>query len=320
MRRVRLIASAAGLVLGLSTSPARADGGKQRCIAAFEEGQRSQMVGDLQRAITEFESCAVSSCPAAAQRECSRLLDLAQAAIPTIQFELEFNNQLSKRLVMLVIDDAEPRAYEGEVLRVNPGKHRFVFECEGCATVTRRIVLTERDSKLKEVVLNPAAGDADGARSSALSGPETQSSACPPDSDGPGTATAPSAASAQAVARARDSAAESARLHDIVIIGSGATLAAAGGLGFIGFGLEARRDERDLSECTPYCSRARIAEVKRNYFLANASLGGGVLALSGATIWWFGLRPSKPTTRSGAARHSQWSVELGPINRVTRTF
>jgi hypothetical protein len=306
------------LVLGLSTSPAQADSPKQRCIAAFEEGQRSQMVGDLQHAIEQFEGCAVSACPAAAQRECSRLLDVAQAAIPTIRFELEFGNRLAERPVMLSVDDIEPRAYEGEVLRVNPGKHRFVFECEGCAPVTRRIVFAEGDSKRKEVVLSPAAGDAEGARNSGLSSPETQPSICPPNGARPGTATSSESAPAP-VAPGRGSAGESARLRDILIMGSAATLATAGGLGFIGFGLEARRAERDLAECTPDCSSSRIAEVKRSYVLANASLGGGVLALGGATIWWFGLRPST-RTRNGAASHSQWSVELGPINRVTRTF
>jgi hypothetical protein len=93
-------------------------------------------------------------------------------------------------------------------------------------------------------------------------------------------------------------------------------LVTAGGIGFISFGLEARSGERALRECAPYCSSTRIADVKRSYLLANASLGTGLFALGGAAIWWFGLRPSSQSARHGG----QWSVELGPINKLIRTF
>jgi hypothetical protein len=113
---------------------------------------------------------------------------------------------------------------------------------------------------------------------------------------------------------------EGVALRDTLILGSAAALAVVGGLGFVGFGLEARSAERALSECAPYCSGARIAEVKRSYLLANASLGSGVLALGGGAIWWFGLRGSAQAARSSTASRSQWSVELGAVSKVTRTF
>jgi hypothetical protein len=306
------------LVLGLSTSPARADGEKQRCVAAFEEGQRSKMAGDLQRAVEEFDSCAASSCPAAAQRECSRLRDVTQSVIPSVQFELRFRTDFSKRPVLLSVDGAEPRAYDGEVLRLNPGKHRFVFECEGCAPVTRRIAFSEQDSKRKEVVLKPAAGDAKAAAISATPRAQTQPASCPPCAI---SGTGPSSKTARAaLSTLRESEAERTRLRDIILIGSAATLAAAGGVGFVGFGLRARNAEHALLDCTPYCSRQRIADVKQSYWFANASLGVGVLALGSATIWWFSVRRSPSTAGSHAGSPSQWSIELGPINRVTRTF
>ena len=315
MIRVRLLAFALSLLFSLSIRPAQADNAKEQCAFAFEQGQRFQIVGDLQRAIQEFESCAGNSCPAAAQQECSRLLEVAQAAIPAIQFDLAFRDGLLRRLVMLSIDEGEPEAYDGEVLRVNPGKHSFVFECEGCATVTRRITLAEQDSKHKEVVLNPACGDADAAATAAASRTGTQSTNCP--AVGVSAAAVPRSALERApLAPVRHSAADDARLRDTVILGSTAALATVGAIGFVGFGLAARSGERALSECTTYCSGAQIAEVKRSYWLANVSLGTGLVALGGATIWWFGLRPSSHSARSAG----QWSIELGPINKLTRSF
>jgi hypothetical protein len=319
MTRLQLLAGASSILLGSITNPARADSAKQRCAAAFEEGQRAQMVRDLERAIVEFKSCTVSSCPAAAQRECSRLLDVAQLAIPAVQFELKFAPELSKRPVTLSVDDGEPRTYDREALHVNPGKHRFVFQCEGCATVSRRIVFAERDSKLKEVVLKPECGDAEEARTTVASSPEAPPPTCPPSAASSAAVTSSESARV-AVAPTRKATAEGAVLRDTLILGSAAALAVVGGLGFVGFGLEARSAERALSDCAPYCSGARIAEVKRSYLLANASLGSGVLALGGGAIWWFGLRGSSQAPRSNAASRGQWSVELGAVSKVTRTF
>jgi hypothetical protein len=314
MRRVQLLAAAASLLFVLNARPARADGAKEQCAAAFEAGQRMQMVGDLQRAIEEFESCAESPCSVPAQRECKRLLEAAQAAIPTVQFELRFGANLAKRPVMLSIDDREPVAYGGETLSVNAGKHRFVFECDGCATVTRRIEFADHDLKHKEVALNPACGNPDASTSGAASAPRAQSTNCP-------VLGASAAAVKPKLGRVpllplRNSTADDTRLRDTVIFASAAALATVGGIGFVGFGLTARSGERALTECAPYCSDTQIAAVKRNYLLANVSLGTGLLAIGGATIWWFGLRSASHSAASGG----QWSVALGPISTLRRTF
>jgi hypothetical protein len=278
------------------------------------------MAGDLQRAIDELETCAVSSCPAVAQRECSHGLEAARAAMPAIKFEVRFAADLGTRPVMLSVDEGEPRRYEGEVLRVNPGKHRFVFQCEGCAAVTRRIVFSEQDSKRKEVVLKPALEAGGSAKASQVACAEERPSTCPPAAALPAGAGKSSEPARAAGAPTRYWPAESAGLRDKLILGSAAALATVGGLGFIGFGLDGRRGERALRECSPYCSGARIAEVKRSYLLANLSLGSAVLALGSATLWWFGLRRSPQDAGSYADSRGEWSVEVGAISKVTRTF
>lgn len=320
MRCVGLLAGATSLLLALSTAPAAAEDSKQRCVAAFEEGQRAQLTGDLQRASGEFESCAANACPAAVQQECSRLLEAAGAAMPSVQFELSFGTDLSGRPVRLSVDAGEPRIYEDrEVLRVNPGKHRFVFQCEGCATVTRRMNFAEQEAKRKEIVLNPACGNTDGVAASAGPRAEAPPASCPPQKLGAGNMSPPQSAPTPR-ASIRHPAADDTGLRDTLILGSAATLVSLGALGFVGFGVEARSAERALRECTPFCSGERIAEVKRSYVLANASLASGVLALGGATIWWFGLRDSSQPPRNKSANLGGWSIELGAINKVTRTF
>ena len=315
MTRVRSIAGAASLLFGLSALPVQAESVKQQCAGAFEDGQRFRIAGDLQRAILQFESCRVSSCPAAAQRECSRLSEVAQSAIPTIHFELTFGAGLPRRPVMLSIDDGEPAAYDGEVLRVNPGKHRFAFECQGCAAVTRKIEFVEQDAKRKEVALNPSGDNDDATKTEAVSPVQAKPANGLPA--GASSATASSSKSAVATPAPLEASNEGGPpLVDIVIFGSTAALATAGAIGFVSFSLEARSGERALAECTPDCSDTRIDQVKRNYWLANVSLGTGLLALGGATIWWFSSRPSSETAGSSG----QWSVELGPINKLTRTF
>jgi hypothetical protein len=312
MMRTHWLAGACGVLFSLRALPAQADDAKQQCVAAFEEGQRYRMAGDLQRAIEDFESCKISACPAAAQRECSRLSEAAQAAVPTVHFELTFGAGLPRRPVLLSIDEGQPAAYDGEVVHVNPGKRRFLFECEGCAMVTREITFVEHDSKRKEVKLNAACGDT--AATTEQPAP-AKSGNCPTPGAKPAAAPRAELPKAPLLPR-KDSGARAARLGDVVVFGSAAALATAGGVGFIAFGLDARSGERALTECAPYCSSARIAEVKHNYWLANVSLGTGLFALGGAAVWWFGLRPpSRPAHKDG-----QWSVELGPINKLTRTF
>jgi hypothetical protein len=108
------------------------------------------------------------------------------------------------------------------------------------------------------------------------------------------------------------------RALDYATGSSSAALATAGGLGFVGFGLEARSGERALLECMPYCSGASIGEVKRNYVLANVSLGTGVLALGGATIWWFGLRRSSPTPSGMLLRPALEGQGMAPPSQLAR--
>ena len=319
---MRAAALVALLLISLTARAAAADPPKLQCATAFEDGQRLRMSGNLKLAVEKFESCAAPRCPALVQRECSRLLSAALDAAPTVEFELQFADGVAKRPVSLSIDDGEPEAYEGQLLRVNPGKRRFVFQCEGCATISRRISFAESDHKRKEVVLNALCVEPEVAASSSTLDSKARSvSPLEVGSTGPVAATgsAPLAPPRRPASRVpTPSALHSNR--DAWLLGSGALVITLSGVGFVGFGLQARSGERSLASCAPECSAGRIAQVKRDYWMANASLTTGLVALAGAGIWWFAGRPRAESAHGRAAGSGHWSATLGAFSTVTRTF
>lgn len=322
MNRSMLATPLAALLLtSLTTRAAAADAPKRECAVAFEDGQRSRNAGDLKLAVEKFESCAAPRCPDLVQRECSRLLSAALEAVPSIEFELQFAEGLAKRPVSLAIDEGAPVAYEGQSVSVNPGKHRFVFECEGCATSRRRISFAESDHKRKAVVLSSVDVDPEVVVSSSPSDARARE-ARPLEAEPARPLVAPDSAPP---ALPRLSALPNPKPsghseRDALILGGGALLMTTSGVGFVVFGLHARSGERSLASCAPECSAARIARVKRDYLLANASLATGLVTLAGAGLWWFVGRPRTESADGQAAETGRWSVTLGPISTVTRTF
>jgi hypothetical protein len=81
-------------------------------------------------------------------------------------------------------------------------------------------------------------------------------------------------------------------------------LTALGGLGFVGFGAQARKHDRELGRCSPGCSEADVRRTKRDYLLANVSLGVGV-AGAAASLTWIVTRPKRPNQVG-------LSLEVGP--------
>ncbi len=62
---------------------------------------------------------------------------------------------------------------------------------------------------------------------------------------------------------------------------------------FAGFGLHGNALRQDLESCKPACSPDRVEPVKRDYIIADAGLGLGVIFLGLAT-WSLVTRPERP--------------------------
>ena len=149
---LRLLAIAA-----FAATSARADMSKQECIDANGKGQDLAHDGMLSAARAQLQACAVSACPPLVRDDCVRRLDALDALQPSITFEAKdaSGNDLSAVTVTL---DGAPFAtkLDGRPLPADPGEHVFVFTAAGHRSVTRKLVLVERDQARRErVVLEP---------------------------------------------------------------------------------------------------------------------------------------------------------------------
>jgi hypothetical protein len=153
--------------------------------------------------------------------------------------------------VSVAIDSGQPQPLDGRALQVDPGEHRTIFERAGFEPLERRFSFSE-GSQLREeqVVLSPTI---------AASAPV---SSTPPARPAPETDSASTPGSNRTVSL-------------LPIIASSA-VSLAGGVGFTYFGLRARAGDSELESCSPDCARARVDEIKRDYLLANVSLGVGI--------------------------------------------
>jgi hypothetical protein len=106
-------------------------------------------------------------------------------------------------------------------------------------------------------------------------------------------------------------------LRTALLVGSSA-VSALGGVGFAYFGLTARRGERGLSACSPTCSADAVADVRRDYVLANAGLAVGITGLVGTALVLLARHPTRDESHSATAR--TWDVRLGTVSTLETTF
>lgn len=85
-----------------------------------------------------------------------------------------------------------------------------------------------------------------------------------------------------------------------------AGLGVLGGGGFALFGTKGNSARNDLGQCAPICKSSDVDAVRRDYLIANVSLGVGVAGLVAAGVVYL-TRPSRP---------KQVSTETGPTGLV----
>ena len=160
--RLGVAAAMAGVALSLAAAPARADLTKEECIDANSKGQDLLHDGKATAARVQLQSCAVLSCPPMIRDDCTKRLGELDKLQPAIVFEARdaSDNELSAVKVTM---DGAPLAdkLDGTPLRADPGEHVFVFTADGYPSVTKHLVLAERDQKRRErIVMGPALASA----------------------------------------------------------------------------------------------------------------------------------------------------------------
>jgi hypothetical protein len=163
---------------------------------------------------------------------------------------------------------------------VNPGEHRVAFSAQGLAESTKVFVFSEGEKLRREVVLlEPKPEPNLGVTRSGSVG-RTQSSAKQPDNP---------------------------RVRLVLPIAIASSVALLGGVGIAYFGLEARAKDRSLGTCSPNCPEDSVRRTKRDYLLANVSLGLAAAGLATASVLLVvEFRSAKSPTRR------QLGLELDP--------
>jgi hypothetical protein len=270
----------------LHTKPCSAQSNtKNECVASYQQAQVSRQDGDLLKAQQELVSCAGAGCPDAMQADCSRWLEEVEAALPSVVFRALTPNGSDIADARIQVDAQPERALDGRSITLNPGKHQVTVRAPHFAPVTLQVQFVE-GQKLREqaLTLHPIT------RSPSASGSMTQAAAA---------------------------GSNPAERRFTAVQWVGASGAVAGGLGLTYFGLKARAGDSDLGACSPICSKGAVADVKRNYLAANASLGLGLVALAVSAMHYHLIQGSSPASNA-APKHRRTMaagtlhLELGP--------
>jgi hypothetical protein len=235
----------------------------QQCLDAYDSAQRMKRAGHLLEAQEKLVYCASSECPELMHRDCEAWLAEVEASIATVVFQVKDPSGATSMPAQVAIDAGEPLSLDGRALSLDPGKHQVTFSARGMQSLSRVYVFAEGDKLRHEtVVLQPVARPAAPAMTAR-------------HDEGNGQRERPGFA----------------LTLPMVLAG---TVALAGAAGFAYFGLTARAEDRDLGRCAPECTRDRVTDVKRDYLLANLSLGVGATGL-GVCAVLVALAAARPT-------------------------
>jgi hypothetical protein len=183
------VALGAAAVIVLSSGSALADVTKDQCVEANGKGQDLRRQGKLTEAAEQFRKCADAACPGMVRDDCTRRLDEAQRAQPTVAFQVKDASGADQTSVTVTMDD-KPIAskLDGTALPVDAGQHVFVFTVQGQAPVTLTLVLTEGEKgRLERVVMGGGSPPPAPLSGGTAGGMLDASSLTPPPAGGLGT-------------------------------------------------------------------------------------------------------------------------------------
>lgn len=252
--------------------PAEARGdeeAKKTCAAAFTAAQRLMRSGSLLEARKKLVLCGGPQCPAVMQSDCQQWLASVENSIPTVVFQVSASTGVLPQEVRVALDDGEAVALDGRALSLDPGPHSATFTADGFRPVSKPFVLNEGSKLQRETVSMEPLPPAPRIEIVPQPAPPTT----PPESKG--RLTLP-----------------------IILALSGTALASAGA---VYFGVNARRDDRDLDPCDRHCPQSQVDHVRREYLWTNISIGVAAAGLATAVVLWLVQRrsPPPPTSSGG---------------------
>lgn len=283
----RELARLIGVWCALQASTAAADASS--CAASHTDGQRAMKAGHLKAALDSFSACGSDQrCPGPVRRECVDLFGSVQSIVPTLVFAVS-DHEGHDLTDVKVYSSGEllAQGLDGRPVPVDPGEQGFLFELPSGTFLTADVLV--RQGEKNRIVAVRA---------------------------GPAAAKTPTFASSPANELPKSSAQQGLDLKSMPVgfwVSSGIGVAALGVWGT--FALLGRAKEVDLSDCKPRCDPALRGEydaMRRQYIVADVSLGVGVAAVGAATGILIATRRRRLRSSSERA--------LSQVSRPTLSF
>jgi hypothetical protein len=245
---------ALALAIASALWPSRASAqDRERCVAAFDEGQALHLKGELRAARASFLTCAADACPGLVRKDCAQSLSALDAELPTIVLgarDAKGNDVIPSAVT---VDGESVATLDGRALPADPGQHVIRFEHPPDAPVVEHVVL--RVGEHNRTIL------------------ATFGSPPPPPPVPPPVAEGPRPPPPRPEKRGPSAWAYVAAGLGVVGIGS-----------FAAFGLSGWSYKQHLlNTCAPNCSDSDVARVRLDYIVGDTSLGVGVVATAIAT-------------------------------------
>jgi hypothetical protein len=312
--RLPLAVLAGTAMLALATSPALAQVGRPRdeeaCLNVLKDAKAKEQEGELQAARVLLRQCAQTPCSAFVRQQCANKNTKLEMDTPSVVL-LVTDAAGGSRTDVQVKVDGEPfaSALDGRALPINPGMHDFSFIADGHVFATQRILIVQgqRNRFITANIGKPGSRGAVAADESAGPTSEEQAAKLPvarPRVKMEASADKKQAAETEATAESTSEEAAAPKHHRIlplVLTGVGVASLGAGAV----FTLWGRKDNTNLSNCSPDCSAATLSHIKRVYQTADIAIGVGVAALA-AAYWSYAFSQGS----SGESKSSETALRL----------
>lgn len=246
---------------------------RAQCLEAHRNAQELKQSSKLLEAQEHLRVCSSGSCPGAIITDCGNWISELEQVTPSMVFEIRLDGKEAFDAKLFV--DGKPVVDRAHAVKVNPGRH------------TVRVELPPFEPREQDVVLP------EGQRMRLISVEfATKANAAPPVA--PAAVTPPPK--------------ETVRPTPVIVYPL-LTLGIAGLGSFGAFSFLGKSEQNDLEKtCSPDCTKAELAPMKRWYLIGDISAGVGAAALIGSAIVYF-ARPTKEV--DGTV--SSLSFGVGPV-------
>lgn len=258
----------------------------QTCSAAFQAAKDKEDTGRLLEAREQYASCAKKECGAFLLNECLTRHARLDSDIPSVVPIATGASGEARTDVRVTVDgESFLSRIDGRSLRIDPGMHEFVFTGADGASTTEKVMILQGDRN-RRIAATVSGKHAEKAKPAEVPTPvadpqvepirEAQAEPAPAPQETP-----------QDAKPSKGIPAASWVLGGVGVLGVG---------GFVMLSTWGRKDNDRLAQScgtTGSCQQSSVDHVKKNYVLADISLGAGIAALGGAVLVYALSGPSK---------------------------